>query len=208
MAYDGVLNAIRTCIAGGKPDRLPVFILGLEFDMVQNGLSCEQSRTDIEATVAATMRSLEHFGYDWAMVFPDDYIEIEPLGLEMVDDPHHPAMVASYLPMTPETLRGFRLPDPSCDLRLPIHMEMLRRVRAAAGDTACVTGRIAARFSALGLVYGIEAVRLQGALGHGHDRRIPPQDWAPAGGSRGAHPQRLRCRGGQACGRRVLRRSG
>jgi uroporphyrinogen decarboxylase len=111
--------------------------------------------------VEATVRAIKHFDYDWAMVFPDDYIEFEPLGLDMHDDPNGPAMVASYLPMTRGTLRGFRLPDPARDMRLPIHLEMIRRVRAAVGDTACVTGRIAAPFSALGLIYGIETLMTQ-----------------------------------------------
>jgi len=158
VAYQGVLDDIRACIAGRRPRRLPVFALGLEFDMTWSGLSCEQSRTDVDATVAAIVRSVERFGYDWAMVFPDDYVEFEPLGLEMIVDPEHPAMVSSYLPMTPATLRGFRLPDVERDLRLPLHLEMLRRVRAALGETACVTGRIAAPFSTLGLIYGIDTL--------------------------------------------------
>jgi uroporphyrinogen decarboxylase len=94
-------------------------------------------------------------------VFPDDYVEFEPLGLAMRNDPDHPAMAAAYLPMTRAVLRGFRLPDPARDMRLPIHLEMIRRVRAALGDTACVTGRIAAPFSALGLIYGIDTLMLQ-----------------------------------------------
>jgi uroporphyrinogen decarboxylase len=115
----------------------------------------------VDKVVEATIRAVKHFDYDWAMVFPDDYIEFEPLGLDMHDDPDHPAMVASYLPMTRDTLRRFRLPDPARDMRLPLHLEMIRRVRAAVGDTACVTGRIAAPFSALGLIYGIETLMTQ-----------------------------------------------
>jgi len=161
MAYQGVLDDVRSCIAGAKPSRVPAFALGLEFDMAWNGLTCEQSRTDVDRMVATIVRSVEHFGYDWAMVFPDDYIEFEPLGLDMIDDPDHPAMVASYLPMTRESLRRFKLPDPDRDMRLPIHLEMIRRVRAALGDTVCVTGRIAAPFSSLGLIYGIDTLLLQ-----------------------------------------------
>ena len=161
MAYPGVLEDIRTCIAGGRPRRVPVFALGLEFDMAWSGLTCEQGRRDVEATVGCIVQAVRHFGYDWAMVFPDDYIEFEPLGLHMIDDPAHPAMVTSYLPMTAETLRGFRIPDPQRDGRLPIHLEMIRRVRAVLGDTACVTGRIAAPFSTLGLIYGIETLLMQ-----------------------------------------------
>lgn len=152
MPYDGVLNDIRACIEGTPPARLPVFALGLEFDMTWSGLNCAQGRNDGEAAAKATIRALNHFGYDWAMVFPDDYVEFEPLGLDMVDDPDHPAMVANYLPMTSDRLRQFKMPDPDRDMRLPIHLDTIRRIRDAVGKTACVTGRIAAPFSALGLI--------------------------------------------------------
>ncbi len=161
MAYPTVLQDIRACIELRQPARMPVFALGIEFDMAWNGLTHHQNRTDVDKVVEATIRAVKHFDYDWAMVFPDDYIEFEPLGLDMHDDPDHPAMVASYLPMTRDTLRRFRLPDPARDMRLPLHLEMIRRVRAAVGDTACVTGRIAAPFSALGLIYGIETLMTQ-----------------------------------------------
>lgn len=161
MAYPGVLNDIRACIELRRPARVPIFALGEEFDMLWNGLSCRQLRTDVEATVRGMVRAVEHFDYDWAMVFPDDYIEFEPLGLTMHSDPDHPAMVDTYLPMTRDTLRGFKLPDPARDMRLPIHLEMIRRVHAALGDRVCVTSRIAAPFSALGLIYGIETLLVQ-----------------------------------------------
>jgi uroporphyrinogen decarboxylase len=63
--------------------------------------------------------------------------------------------------MTPQTLAGFRLPDVHRDGRMPIHLEMLRRTRAALGDTVCVVGRIAAPFSTQALVYGVDTLLLQ-----------------------------------------------
>ncbi|MCK5801927.1 MAG: hypothetical protein KAI66_03805 [Lentisphaeria bacterium] len=161
MAYQDVMDDIRACVEGRRPTRLPVFALGLELDMLWQGRTCHESRMDVEKSVTGILHAVDHFDYDWAMVFPDDYIEFEPLGLDMIDDPEHPAMVASYLPMTRDTLAGFRLPDPARDMRLPIHLEMLRGVRDGVGDTACVTGRIAAPFSTLGLIYGIEELMVQ-----------------------------------------------
>ncbi len=156
MAYSNVLQDIRACIEMRSPSRMPVFGLGLGFDMMWNGCTPHQYRTDVDAAVRGILRAVECFDYDWAVIFPDDYVEFEPLGLDMRDDADHPAMAASYLPMASETLRRFKLPDPARDLRLPIHLEMIRRVRAVLGDTVCVTGRIAAPFSALGLIYGID----------------------------------------------------
>ncbi len=86
MAYDGVLDDFRACVQLRVPSRLPVFALGLGFDLRMGGLTCGQSRTDVDRTVRCTVEAVERFGYDWAVVFPDDYIEFEPLGLTMQDD--------------------------------------------------------------------------------------------------------------------------
>ncbi len=158
MAYSGVVEDFRACCALRKPGRLPVFALGLEFDMETFGLSCARARTDVDRMVACKVSAVQRFDYDLAEIFPDDYIEFEPLGLKMGDDPDHPAMPLEYLPMDRQTLNRFRIPDARREMRLPIHLEMLRRTKDALGDTVCVMGRIAAPFSALGLVYGIDTL--------------------------------------------------
>lgn len=155
MAYEGALADFVACVEGKVPPRLPVFALGLEFDLSMGGLTCEESRNDVDKTVQATVAAVQRFGYDWAMVFPDDYVEFEPLGLKMHDDPGTPAMPTEYLPMDRETLCRFRIPDPDREMRLPIHLEMIRKVKERLGESAVVVGRIAAPFSALALVYGM-----------------------------------------------------
>ena len=158
VAYKGVIEDFEACVAMRRGTRSPVFALGLEFDMFTGGVSCEESRLDTEKTVRATIQAIERFGYDWAIVFPDDYIEFEPLGLKMNYDEYHPAMPREYLPMDRATLSGFRIPDAAKEMRLPIHLEMIRSLKKALGDTVCVCGRIAAPFSALALVYGVDTL--------------------------------------------------
>jgi uroporphyrinogen decarboxylase len=157
MAYDGVRDDFAACVSGEGPRRLPVFALGLEFDLQSAGVTCAESRMDVAKTVGATVGAVERFGYDWAMVFPDDYVEFEPLGLVMRHDRDTPAMPERYLPLVRETLGGFRIPDAGKDLRLPVHLEMIRRVKEELGESVLVAGRIAAPFSALALVYGMDA---------------------------------------------------
>jgi uroporphyrinogen-III decarboxylase len=156
MAYPGVVDDLRACIELRPPGRLPVFALGLELDMRVAGLSHEEQRTDVAKSVGGIINGVRRFNYDWGMVFPDDYIEFEPLGLKMHHPPDGPAMAAEYLPLTGETLRNFRVPDARREMRLPIHLEMIRRLKEALGDSVCIAGRIAAPFSAAALVYGID----------------------------------------------------
>ena len=156
MAYPGAVDDLRACIELRPPGRRPVFALGLEFDMKLAGLNHEEQRTDVDKAVGGIIGAVRRFDYDWGMVFPDDYIEFEPLGLKMHHPADGPAMAAEYLPLTRDTLRRFRPPDAARDLRLPLHLEMIRRLKAALGDTICVAGQIAAPFSAGALVYGID----------------------------------------------------
>jgi uroporphyrinogen-III decarboxylase len=135
---------------------MPLFALGLEFDMRISGVTQREARLDVGKTVAGLVDTIRRSDYDWAMVFPDDYIEFEPLGLQMSDDENRPTMPTQYLPMDRDTLNRFRIPDAGVEMRLPIHLEMIRRVKEALGDTVCVVGRIAAPFSTLGLIYGID----------------------------------------------------
>jgi len=158
MAYPGVIDDVRSCCELREPSRVPVFALGLEFDMRTFGITCVQSRFDVDAMVRCKTWAVEAFDYDLTEIFPDDYIEFEPLGLKMSDDPLHPTMPLEYLPMDKATLQGFRIPDPTQDMRLPVHLEMIRQTKAALGNTCCIMGRIAAPFSALGLVYGIDTL--------------------------------------------------
>jgi len=136
---------------------MPVLALGLEFDMRVFGVTYGESRTDVDKMVQCKVAAVERFGYDMTEIFPDDYIEFEPLGLNMRDDEDGPAMPAEYLPMDRETLSTFRIPDAQNEMRLPIHLEMIRRVKETLGSRVCVMGRIASPFSTVGLIYGIDA---------------------------------------------------
>lgn len=158
MAYCGIAEDFRACSQGRAPSRMPVFALGLEFDYWEAGLNYREMRWDAPGMVRSQVAAVARYDYDWAGIFPDDYIEFEHLGLKMRDDPGHPTMPETYLPMTRETLRTFHVPDLKSVMRCPVHLEMLRGTREALGDTVLVMGRIAAPFSALGLIYGIDTL--------------------------------------------------
>ena len=156
MAYDRVKEDFLACSHGRAPSRMPVFCLGLEFHLDRAGVTDREARLDVEKMVACQVRAVRDYDEDWAAVFPDDYIEFEPLGLSMRDDENHPTMPVAYLSFTRETLHRFRVPEAHKEKRLPIHLKMLRRLKGQLGESVLVMGRIAAPFSAVGLVYGIE----------------------------------------------------
>jgi uroporphyrinogen-III decarboxylase len=160
MAYDTVRDDLLAIARGQAPARMPVFALTNEFHQRQAGVTDRQARLDVGKAVACQVEGVRKYDEDWAVVFPDDYVEFEPLGLSMCDDEDHPTMPIAFLPFTSKTLRRFRIPDAGRDMRLPIHLEMLRGLKRELDDRVLVMGRIAAPFSALALVYGIEQLMI------------------------------------------------
>ena len=160
MSYRGVLDDLQKCSAGQHPSRVPLFVLGEEFNMRMAGMTYRQYRLDLDKSVRMICDTVEEFGYDWALVFPDDYVEWEPFGLEMLDEEDLPTAATKYLPATRQTVREMVFPDLHRDGRMPIHLETLHRVKDELGDSTCVAGRVAAPFSAVGLLFGVESLML------------------------------------------------
>jgi uroporphyrinogen decarboxylase len=156
MAYADVRQDFLACSQGRTPSRMPLFAFTSEFHQHQAGVTCREARLDVAKAVACQVEGVRKYDEDWAVIFPDDYIEFEPLGMPMRDSEHHPTMPVAYLPFNRETLARFRIPNAKREMRLPIHLEMLRRLKDRLGDSVLVMGRIAAPFSAIALVYGIE----------------------------------------------------
>ena len=156
MAYANVRDDFLACTAGQSRRGCRCSRWPIEFHQRQAGVTDRQARLDVAKAVACQVEGVRKYDEDWAVIFPDDYIEFEPLGIPMRDDEDHPTMPTAYLPFHRETLRRFRIPDAQREMRLPIHLEMLRRLKDQLGDRVLVMGRIAAPFTALGLIYGIE----------------------------------------------------
>ena len=161
MSYVGVLEDIKKCAQGEKPQRVPLFPFVNEFNMRNGGMTYREIRTDIEKVVRMNCQAVEKFDYDWAVIFPDDYVEWEPFGLEIQDEENLPAIPNRYLAATSETVKNMVLPNPTRDGRMPIHIEMIRQVKKALGNATCVAGRIATPFSSIGLLFGVETLMLK-----------------------------------------------
>ncbi len=160
MAYPKVIDDFKACITMERPSRVPVFALSFTYDFKLAGLTEGQARREVEEVVRSQVDAVKKFDYDWVLIFPDDYIEFEPLGLIMEHDDQLPAMPRDYLPLDRASLAGYRIPDPCKEMRLPIQLETIRRCREVFGNEVLIGGRIAGPFSALGLIYGISPLLL------------------------------------------------
>jgi MtaA/CmuA family methyltransferase len=169
MAYLGVLDDVRRCVALEEPSRVPFFPLGVMYDFHVMGLTHKGWRTDPEAMLRVGTGAIRMFDYDIYMLHPDDLVEYEEMGIQITDEVDLPPAVRGYLPPTEETLAGLQAwcgagraapAGLAKQARLALHLAGLRALKGALGDTVCLTGRIAAPFTTISLILGIEETLL------------------------------------------------
>ncbi|NLC58287.1 MAG: hypothetical protein GX774_15750 [Armatimonadetes bacterium] len=149
------IENIQACVDLRVPQRLPVFSLSQEFDAAYCGLRYADYIRDAETVVACQLRCIEAFGWDWCWLHLDDTLEFEPLGVGVKGGENVVPATTAYLPFDRQTLASLRVPDPRRSARMPLLLEAIAEVRAARGDQTCVTGRVAAPFSAVTLLFGM-----------------------------------------------------
>lgn len=158
MAYQGIINDLKKCVALEIPGRIPCFPLGIDFDVWQSGFTHRDYRNNPETMIKVGINAVEKFDYDWFILFPDDLIEWEEVGIKTTDDEIVPPAVEKYLDPSRSTLESLPIPDPEKDGRMPLHLEGLRGLKEYFGDSICLTGRIAAPFSGVALLVGVETM--------------------------------------------------
>jgi len=150
-----VLENIQSCVDLQVPYDLPVFALSQEFDARYAGLTYEDYIRDAETLADAQLLALDKFGWDWSWLHIDDTLEFEPLGVGVAAGPNIVPATTDYLPLDRKTLKRLKVPDAESDCRLPILLDTIAALREARGDSTCITGRIAAPFTAATLIFGM-----------------------------------------------------
>ena len=158
MNEQHIINDIRKSIRLETPSRVPCLPLGTDFDVWQGKYSHKEYRTRSDVMIETGLNAIDKFNYDWFILFPDDLLEWEHCGIEVTDEEFIPPAVKRYLEPSIETLKHLRLPSPSKDGRMPFFLEGLKGLRREAGNRVCIAGRIAAPFTAVTLLLGIEPV--------------------------------------------------
>jgi len=157
MAYENVMNDVRKCVDLQKPTRVPCFPLGLDFDIRSSGFTHRQFRENPEIMIKVGKMVVEKYDYDWFILHPDDLVEYEDIGIGIKYDENKPPGVYEYLPPDKSTLINLTMSSNYPEKgRAGIYLEGLRGLKEELGNSVCLTGRIAAPFSSVALVLGIE----------------------------------------------------
>ncbi|MGD9496989.1 MAG: uroporphyrinogen decarboxylase family protein [Armatimonadota bacterium] len=153
MALFDDINAVRELRA---PQRLPVFCLSQEFDARYAGRTYREYIGSPQSIVETQLQVLDQFGWDWVWLHLDDTLEFEPLGVGVaVGGENVVPCTAEYLDFDRATVRSLSVPDPR-SARMPLLLDAASGLREALGDSKCITGRVAAPFSAVTLIFGMQ----------------------------------------------------
>lgn len=150
------IDNIRACVELRVPDTLPVFCLSQEFDAAYSGLTYSQYIRDAQTVVDSQLKALASFGWDWCWLHLDDTLEFEPLGVGVAAGENVVPATADYLDFNRKTLSRLKVPNPRTACRMPLLLDALTGLREARGDQTCITGRVAAPFSAVTLIFGMQ----------------------------------------------------
>lgn len=150
------IENIRACVELRVPEALPVFALSQEFDARYCGLTYAQYIRDAQTIVESQLTVIEKFGWDWSWLHLDDTLEFEPLGVGVAAGENVVPATADYLPFTRKALSALTVPDPRTSARMPLLLDAIAGLREARGDNTCITGRVAAPFSAVTLIFGMQ----------------------------------------------------
>jgi MtaA/CmuA family methyltransferase len=149
------MDDIRKCVNLERPSRVPVFACSEEFDVRVAGEVYADYNSDAKTMARVQIGAIKRFDYDWAWLQVDDCIEFEVLGVGVKGEGNILPATCDYLPASYETVQGLKMPDPKRDGRMPVLLDAIRMIKDEFGDTVCVTGRTAAPFSSVTLLYGM-----------------------------------------------------
>lgn len=150
-----LLDNLQAVIQHHAPERLPVFCLSQEFDARFSGKTYHDYISSPESIVETQLAVLDEFGWDWVWLHLDDTLEFEPLGVGVAEGGVNVVpCTTGYLDFDRATLRALKVPDPR-SARMPLLLDAATGLRAARGDETCITGRVAAPFSAVTLIFGM-----------------------------------------------------
>lgn len=156
MAKPCILNDLKKEIDLGLPQTPLIIPTGLdEFAVRLAGVKYRDYSNDASVIFTVWDKAIKRFDLDWAGVFVDDIIELEPFGLQVKVFDDHPRAASVHLAPHHDMLRGLRMPDPASDGRMPAYLEASRRLRKSHGGSILISKSIASPFTAVTLLFGV-----------------------------------------------------
>ena len=150
------VERIRRTVAREPCDRPPVIAQVFAHTAVACGRSVEDYLGSGSVAAACQLEAQAHYGYDAVFAVLDLTLEAEALGGELKSrGGSYPAVARPPLEPDDDFTR-LRVPDPRSAGRLPMALEMARRLRDGCGDRALVVGLVQGPATLAAQLLGLE----------------------------------------------------
>jgi uroporphyrinogen decarboxylase len=151
---------IERLLEGKGVDRVPFCPAVYEHKAALIGVSPSEMCRDADLFERAVVREVEIYGPDMLVVGCDVYnVEAEAVGCEITYPESNGVPAVTQRILRPgDDLSGLRLPNPLRDGRMPLHLEVGRRVQARFGRDRLVRGALTGPFSMAAEIVGPEEI--------------------------------------------------
>jgi MtaA/CmuA family methyltransferase len=151
------LERVRTVLAGGIPDRVPVTLPNFLMAAREAGVRLEDYRINPEVIARVHLQALEKYEHDCIMVDTDTTMLAEALGAGSRCAPNEPGRIVKPAIGSLDEVDRLKVINPERDGRIPALIEAVRLISKQVGGEIAIRGNAdQAAFSLACLVRGIE----------------------------------------------------
>ena len=166
------LERVRTVLAGGIPDRVPVCLHNFMMAAQEAGVRIEDYRVNPEAIARTHLQAVERYGYDCVLVDTDTTLLAEAMGARSECAPNEPGRIVEPAIHSLDEVDRLKVINPETEGRIPALLEAIRIMSKQAGGEIAIRGNAdQAAFDLACLVRGIETF-LMDLLDQPEDPRI------------------------------------
>jgi len=151
------LARVRTVLAGGIPDRVPVCLHNFMLAVREAGARMEDYRTNPEVIARVHLQAVEKYQHDCIMVDTDTTMLAEALGAGSECAPNEPGRIVQPALRSLDEVDRLKVINPETDGRIPALLEAVRLMSKQVGGEIAIRGNAdQAAFALACLVRGIE----------------------------------------------------
>ena len=151
------LQRVRTVLAGGIPDRVPVCLHNFMLAAREAGVRMEEYRVNPEAIACVHLQAVETYGHDCILVDTDTTMLAEALGARSECAPNEPGRIVQPAIRSLDEVDRLKVINPETDGRIPALLEAVRLISKQVGSEIAIRGNAdQAAFDLACLVRGIE----------------------------------------------------
>ena len=151
------LERVKTVLAGGIPDRVPVCLHNFMVAAREAGVRIEDYRVNPEAIARVHLQAVEKYGHDCVLVDTDTTMLAEAMGARSECAPNEPGRIVEPAIHSLNEVERLKVINPETDGRVPALLEAVRLMCRQAGNEIAIRGNAdQAAFDLACMVRGIE----------------------------------------------------